>query len=429
MNIPEKLADFYASSPMREGILCWYPFEAGKRVIDLTRGALTDLFARLGLVECQDAADYIVVLDPADFNVEALHALRARLNPHGRLLLAYENPFGLRYFSGKRSPHADKPFTSFTGADSWPSMAAVKTRLTRAGFVGQKWYYPLTDHWFATEIYSDAALPNEFLNQRFIPYVYNEGTLLFDEQPLYREVVRNGAFPFMCGAYLVEARMTAADAPCPADYIAITANREPANRFATVLSNDGMVRKTPLCPEGLPRAQQLYRNHQELAALGINVVKTQFEGDTLTMERLHHPVLCDYWAAKLADGTFDEAEMFAQFDTIRGLIYKAARNGKCYWEMVPANCFYDEANNDFIFFDQEYAWDDITPDAAVARAIGAVKYAKAVQADPRAKGWLKTLQKRYKLTSRWEEMTEYLVKTYYEVYGQDAKALYTAAKV
>jgi hypothetical protein len=91
-------------------------------------------------------------------------------------------------------------------------------RLKDAGFSGQKWYYPITDHWFATKIYSENALPDVTMMKNFIPYVADDLTLIFDERELYCEIVQNGAFEFLCGAYLVEARVDGDEAACPIDF-------------------------------------------------------------------------------------------------------------------------------------------------------------------------------------------------------------------
>ena len=426
-----KLFDFYNSSPMREGILCWYPFGAGASVLDLSGGALTELLRRqCGRVvsgsdaDGNEAFDYAVVLDPEDFSVDALGRLKNRLNPRGRLLLAYENPFALRYWSGKSSPVTGLPYDSLFGNDGRVGAAELRIRLKLAGFEGQKWYYPLADHWFTHEVYSESFLPDEYMNQRFIPYIADDFALQFDERGLYREVIRGGAFEFMCGAYLVEARTCVSDAPCVVDYAAVTALREPAKRFATTVRNDGKVLKTPLHPAGKKSIGNILRNNEELARLGVDIVPVKLENESLSMPRINLPTLLDYWAKKLTAGSFDESEMFDQFDRIREVILKASKTGKCYWELVPANCFYDVGKDELIFFDQEYYWEGVSPDVAVTRAILALIYSPAFNAEPRARGWLELLKERYGLAKRWEELSDIAdVKTRDEVFGDGAYPL------
>jgi hypothetical protein len=392
------LKHYYENSPWKDSVFCWYPFELGVK--------------------------YEIIIDPPDFSVEALAAYRKNLGPRGKLLLAFENPFGLRYWNGKSSPVTGLPYDSLLGRDNRPSKAEVELRLKQAGFEGQKWYYPTTDHWFTRDVYSDNYLPNEFLNQRFAHYMEYDRFLQFDERMLYYEVIRGGAFTFMCGAYFVEARCRYEDAACVVDYAAVTSYREPAKRFATTVRSDGTVRKTPLCSEGLESVQRTSRIHGELASLGVNVLPVRMEYGTLVMTRVELPTLWDYWAKKLKENTLDFNDLAGGFDCIRDTIYKSAAKGTCYWELVPANCFYDEKTKQFLFFDQEYCWDSTPPEIALVRALWALKYSAFFAADPRTEGWLEALKARYGLVSRWDELTPLAeAKAFKEVFGDGSELL------
>ena len=43
MILDERLREFYCGFPMREGILCWYPFESGENVLNLRDGTLESM--------------------------------------------------------------------------------------------------------------------------------------------------------------------------------------------------------------------------------------------------------------------------------------------------------------------------------------------------------------------------------------------------
>lgn len=390
----DTLRQYYENSPWKDSVFCWYPFE--------------------------DGVSYEIVMDPKDFSIEALAAYKKKLGSHGRLLLVYENPFALRYWAGTRAADTEFPYDTLFGRAEHPlpSKAELQARLRLAGFEGQKWYYPLTDHYFTREVYSEDYLPDEFLNQRFVPYISEDISRQFDERSLYREIIRGGAFEFMCGAYFVEARICANDPPCIVDYAAITIYREPAKRFVTTVRGDGTVHKTPLHLDGKESLLRTLRNHEELASLGVNVINMKIEDDSLVMPRLNLPTLWDYWAKKLSDGTFDANEMVSQFDRIREAIMKAAKTGRCYWELVPANCFYDKEKDDLIFFDQEYYWDNASPDIAFTRALWALRYSPAFGSDPRTEAWLELLKTRYGLSERFDMLSEHAdIKTLAEVFG------------
>lgn len=390
----DTLRQYYENSPWKDSVFCWYPFE--------------------------DGITYETVMDPKDFSVEALAAYKEKLGSHGRLLFVYENPFALRYWAGKRAPNTGLPYdTLFGRGDSpLPSKTELQTRLRLAGFGGQKWFYPLTDHYFTREVYSENYLPDEFLNQRFVPYLTDDKFMQFDERLLYREVIRGGAFEFMCGAYFVEARVCADDPSCIVDYAAITIYREPTKRFATTVRGDGTVHKTPLHPEGKSSLLRVLDNHKELASLGVKVINLKIENDSLVMPRFDLPTLWDYWAQKLSNGILDIDEMISQFDRIQDAIKKAAKTGKCFWELVPANCFYDKEKDDLIFFDQEYYWEHTSPEIALTRALWALKYSPAFSMDPRRETWLELLKNRYGIVDRFDRLSEQAdIKTLAEVFG------------
>ncbi len=408
--ISKQLQNFYNVSPMREGIINWYPFESKSTVLESSNGALTRLLrekcAHVTSFDIEHDGkgkfDYIVFIDPGEITTELLSKFRSYLNSNGRLLMAFDNPNGLQYFAGKRNPRTGFPFQFWFGE----SKTETEIRLRKAGFFGQKWYYPFVNHYFTREVYSEDYLPNEFFNHRGSEYIEDDYTKEFDERGLWKEVIRGGAFEFLCNSYLVEARASKDDEPCNVDFAAITAYREREKAFITTVNKDGTARKHAVFREGLNRLHIIAENHRDLKRLGVNVIPMKIDGDSLTMKRLNMPTLWDYWTRKLIRDELDEALLFDHFDRIRDSIYASAKEGRCYWEMVPANCFYDIENDNFVFFDQEYYWENIDPDMGLVRAIYALKYSPEFQNDPKTQAWINALKDRYHLTEKWGCLTE-----------------------
>lgn len=408
--ISRQLQNFYRTSPMREGILNWYPFAANSTVLERSDGALTQLLLEKcgtvmsfdGEYDGGDLFDFVVCIDPGEITSELLDRYRSYLNSHGRLLIAFENPYGLQYFSGKRNPRTDLPFQFWVGE----SKKEIENWLKQAGFEGQKWYYPFTNHYFAREIYSENYLPNEFLNHRGHVYIEDDYTKEFDERGLWKEVIRGGAFEFLCNSYLVEARACKEEEPCDVDFAAITVYREREKAFITTVHSDGTARKQAVFSEGLEQLNLLAENHKDLKRLGVNALPVRIEGNCLKMERLDLPTLWDYWTEKLQNGELDECLLFAHFDRIRDVINVSAKEGRCYWELVPANCFYDAEKDEMTFFDQEYYWENIDPDMVLVRGIYALKYSAEFQKNKKTAGWVNALKERYGLTEKWDSLAE-----------------------
>jgi hypothetical protein len=451
---------FFHLSPMRASILNWYPFDpAGvalerggdmgavtgllcarcARVVSLERktfkakailsrhGVRDNLTVIAGDVSALSepgghalprAFDYVVALDPENFTLDRLKGLFDLLSPHGRLLLAAENRFALRYWCGKSSPETGLPFDGLKGGDGLLSREELSRRLAAAGFGGQKWYYPLPDHWFAREIYSEAHPPNRFLNTRFVPYVKADCALRLREQDLYEDVIAGGAFEFMCNAYLVEARKCAGDPPCDVDYAALTTYRTKDKRFATTMHADGTVRKTALRAEGVRRLEGLAKNHAALGARGISVVPVTLSGRAAVMSRVAHETLWDHWQGLFREGNLGANDMIPMFDRLRDAIMASSEceppgargwdprlgpvQKTAYPELVPANCFYDPERDALTFFDQECARTHCPANVPLSRALLSLRYAPVFSSDDRMSALLPALIERYGLTDCWD---------------------------
>ena len=454
---------FFHLSPMRESVLNWYPFERGSVALEIggDMGALTGLlcarcarvvsvekkafkakaiaarhsgernltviggdvarlFPRGGRGETRAlprAFDYVIALDPERFAPDYMEGLFDLLTPRGRLLLATENRFALRYWCGKGGPKTGLPFASLAGREHLIAKAELSRRLSGAGFAGQKWYYPLTDHLFAQDIYSESLRPNRFLNTRLFPYSKSDSALLLREEDLYGDVIAGGAFEFMCNAYLVEARKRAGDAPCDVDYATLTTHRSADKRFATTVHADGTARKTALRREGVRRLENLAKNHAALRARGIDALPVRLSGNAAIMPRVPHETLWDYWQGRLREGRCDEEAFIRIFDRLRDCI---AASSDCeppgasgwdprlgpvqktaYPELVPANCFYDPEKDTLTFFDQEYARAHCPASVPLSRALLCLSYSPLFSSDARTADLLPLLIARYGLTECW----------------------------
>jgi hypothetical protein len=455
---------FLHVSEMRESILNWYPFDPAGAVLEVNAdmGAVTGLLcercARVVSVEKKTfkakavaarhgdksnltvingdipdplaltepssahaiprAFDYIVAIDPESITPEYLACLFGLLSPHGRLLLAAENRFALRYWCGKRGPKTGLPFAALTGRDALLSKEELSARLSVAGFAGLKWYYPLTDHLFTREIYSEAMPPNRFLNSRFVSYSRADQSLVMNENELYEDVIAGGAFEFMCNAYLVEARKCALDTACDVDYAALTTYRSAENRFATTVHADGTARKTALRPEGMRRLEDMARHHAALRECGINAVPVTLSKNVAVMPRIRHETLWDYWQTAFRAGKFDEEAVIRTFDRLRDAIMASSEcepagaygadprlgpvQKTAYPELVPANCFCNPENDELTFFDQEYAREYFPASVPLSRALLSLRYSPVFSSDARVSALLPRLIERYGLTDCWD---------------------------
>lgn len=247
----------YHLSPVRQNILEWYPFREGASVLEVGAGcgAITGVLCRKAQsVICNDLSkrrslinahrnkqfdnleiivgnfndvvfeqkfDYITligVLEYANYYTASekpfqtfLENIKKLLNPGGKVLIAIENKFGLKYWAGAREDHTGKYFDSLNGYHNIDSQVRTfgKQELSQivmeAGYSNAEFYYPFPDYKFPQQIFSDDNLPKaEDLICSQVTFD-NSRMCLFDETTVFGELLKENQFPFFSNSFFVEA--------------------------------------------------------------------------------------------------------------------------------------------------------------------------------------------------------------------------------
>jgi SAM-dependent methyltransferase len=249
----------YHLSLDRQNLLSWYPFISGGSLLEIGSGcgAITELFcqklnkvtavelttrrARITAERCRDynnltiyagnlndidlgeeKFDYVTlvgVLEYAGMFTDSgnpfedfLKKASGYLKDTGTLIIAIENKFGLKYWTGIREDHTGKLFDSIEG---YPESQAImtfgieelKNLLLSAGLNKQDFYYPYPDYKLPLEIFSDKYLPTPSHNVRpsMMPYVdhSHQREHIFNEKMVSDNIVVNKKFPFFSNSFLV----------------------------------------------------------------------------------------------------------------------------------------------------------------------------------------------------------------------------------
>lgn len=137
-----------------------------------------------------------------------LKSISKHLNKDGKIVIAIENKFGLKYWAGCKEDHTG---TWFEGIEGYPTEKGVKTfskqELTqlakRSGFDDITFYYPYPDYKFPYTIYSDEYLPKigELVNNR--NNFDQDRVILFDEAKVFDSIMKENKFDFYSNSYLV----------------------------------------------------------------------------------------------------------------------------------------------------------------------------------------------------------------------------------
>jgi len=162
-----------------------------------------DIATLIGVFEY--AVSFINTPDPYE---EFLRIIKKRLNQGGRIIIAIENKFGLKYWAGCQEDHTGKYFEGLEGYRNTSyartfSKVELERMFNRVGFEKWNFYYPYPDYKFPTKIFSDDYLPSvEELNNNYNNFD-RERLVLFDELAVYNEIIKDNMFPYFSNSFLV----------------------------------------------------------------------------------------------------------------------------------------------------------------------------------------------------------------------------------
>lgn len=138
---------------------------------------------------------------------EFLKILMSHLGEGGRLVIAIENKYGLKYFAGCKEDHLG---TYFSGIENYGQGGDARTFgrnglediFRRCGAEEYHFYYPYPDYKFMTMLYSDAYLPGKGELSNNIRNFDRDRLLLFDEKSAFDGLSQEGLFPLFSNSYL-----------------------------------------------------------------------------------------------------------------------------------------------------------------------------------------------------------------------------------
>lgn len=252
-------AILYHLTPIRKNLLDWYGFDKNATLLEIGGGcgAFSGMFAQklkevkvvelskrraeiiynrhknyenleiiagnLNDIMFEEKFDYVTligVLEYAGKFTEGntpfktfLENAKSYLKPNGRLLIAIENKFGLKYWAGAREDHTGRYFDSI---EDYPKDKGIQTfgkkeleeLILSAGFRCLDFYYPMPDYKLPKIIYSDDYLPKmDDLFDIYSPNFDQDRCVLFNEREAFKNIIKNNQFPFFANSFLVEASL------------------------------------------------------------------------------------------------------------------------------------------------------------------------------------------------------------------------------
>jgi precorrin-6B methylase 2 len=245
----------YHLSPLRENMVDWIPMNPSAKVLEIGSGcgAITGALSRkAGEVTCVDLSkkrslinahrhqksenitikvgnfqeieetldndyDFIFLIGVFEYAsgyiggkkpyVEYLSLLMEHLKTQGRIVIAIENKYGLKYFAGCKEDHEGK---YYAGIENYPRGGVARTFgrsgleqiFFRCGITKAKFYYPYPDYKFMTSLYSDVYLPGKGELSNNMRNFDRDRLVMFDERLAFDGILEEGLFPVFSNSYL-----------------------------------------------------------------------------------------------------------------------------------------------------------------------------------------------------------------------------------
>ncbi len=332
----------YHLSPLRENIVEWVPMNKSSKVLEVGSGcgAITGVLARkAGSVTCVELSkkrslinahrhrgcdnitihvgnfkdiepdlpgdfDYICLIGVFEYGQsyiggetayeDFLKLLLPHLAEGGRILIAIENKYGLKYFAGCKEDHLG---TYFSGIEGYGADSGVRTFgrngleeiFRTCGVEEYHFYYPYPDYKFMTQMYGDDYLPGKGELSNNLRNFDRDRMLLFDEKSVFDGLTEEGLFPLFSNSYLA-----VIGEEFETKYVKYSNDRAPEYAVRTEIAQKGQgsafVAKYPMTSEagehirGMAAAYEKLEEKYRGSRLEINHCQLMEEEDGLWVE-------------------------------------------------------------------------------------------------------------------------------------------------
>lgn len=170
-------------------------------------GNLREKYDVITLIEAfEEASKHVSGENPYE---DFLHLVKKHLKKKGKIVIATNNRFGLKYFAGVKEEHTGRYFEGIEGYKNTLrartfSHAELEKLLKKVGFEDWKFYYPYPDYKFPQKIFSEEYLPIPNERSGIEGYNFDEERLvLFDEKPVCNSMIQDEMYPYFSNSFLI----------------------------------------------------------------------------------------------------------------------------------------------------------------------------------------------------------------------------------
>lgn len=357
-------------------------------------GNLEVIVGNLNDIEFDKKFDYITLIGVLEYQgqytqtenpyVDFLDKIRGLLKPDGKLLIAIENKYGLKYWCGAIEDHTGVPFDGMNqyrignGEARTFSKKELQDLILKSGFKDTYFYYPMPDYKLPTMIYSEEYLPSKPFKKYFSQYYMPNTTMVIEEAGVYNDLIDNGVYEFFANSFLVECTNEKVTKDTNIQYAVSSVER--SNEYGVITTIKGnKVYKSAASPLGGQHIKTTAQNLERLKQCGIKVIPFELKDCILVSDRCENTEMinvlleaCYNKDEELVYHYFDllieelnassvesEENILYQLNIVKpeqqidfGKVYKTG-----YIDMVFKNAFWD--GSQMLWIDQEWTLENV----------------------------------------------------------------------
>lgn len=309
-----------------------------------------------------------------------LEKIRGLLKPGGKLLIAIENRFGLKYWCGAAEDHTGQPFDGVSGYENVDfvktfSRADLKLLLARSGFSYTDFYYPYPDYKLPQVVYSDRFLPQPCDAAKVREFYLEAKLFTAQERKIIQDIAANDVFPFFSNSFFVEAAVEAPKEQRKLCAAFFGYDRKEEYRIGTAIYSDGTVLKYPVSPKAQVHIDNVHNNYLRLLTSGIRILDENLRQCGIVSRFIEKPTLKQVLYELVQKGDTKTFFVWVDrfFENILSSGHALSGSGidtvleQGYPDMIFSNCFVD--GEELLFFDQEWAAETVTAGYVLSRAL------------------------------------------------------------
>ncbi len=308
---------YYHLASNRQNIVNWYPFKKNASILEIGAGmgAITSYLCSVAKkvvsvesskrrasaiaerckkcndleivvgnfndIEFNEKFDYITLIGVYEYAlmftdnkenayVELLEKVKKLLKPNGKILIAIENRFGLKYWCGAKEDHTKK---IFDGINNYSSDNQFVRTFSKADLeeifktVGlySNFYYPLPDYKFPEFILTDEIVGDN--NVTYAPYYSILSSVFINERKLFKDILANNVLSFFANSYFIELGLMESKK----DVLYAKFNNYRFSKYATITyKKDGNFYKKNIYDEGIKHIYNIINYSKVLNNLSVN---------------------------------------------------------------------------------------------------------------------------------------------------------------